>query len=969
MSSRNTILIYFLVSTFLRVSGQEVSAPGISYVMPYEYYKAPDGYVVKAVVSLPDAANEPNFQLDGKGLECIKKDSNRFEMFLPLVGETMQLKFTKNLQGKTKQGSFLFEPLISADWGYFKNGKVHIICSSHQDIAWMNTPDSCRLERVHDIVIPALDIIEKEPAFKFEMEQCLNLMEVLEDEPLERQRIIEAYKSDNFEWGATFNQPYEGLESGEQLVRQTYLGRKWIKDNLPGMDAKVAYNIDVPGRSIQVPQIFNKAGIDYLFVSRMKEGFYDWYSPDGSKILTYSPGNYGWSLLFFKYLEEDAITSMHRLNEVIKNWDNYYREHNLPPHYAIVISTDAGGPKYYNEVINGWNEIAENCGFEIPLIQHSTAKEFLDEINVPEARFDSISGERPNLWIYIHGASHYEAIKAKKEAAVHIPAAEIFNTINCQLKGDFSDYPQEELNKAWFNSIYPDHGWGGKNGEITDSIFRVTLEQGNDIGKKLLYNGLEDISRNIDLKSKQNIIIYNDLSWERSGNVKIDISKLPGDNWLVAETGKGFISSQLIKNGKEKELVFCATNVPSVGYKTYHLVKGKSEYADGKVGTNYCENDYYKITFGKGGITTLFDKELGVDLINSTRFAAGDLLHMGYDGNGAGEFVQITEPNVTDYEKLHEKEASWELKETGPVLSVFQATYQMTGFEVIQTITVYHRKKQIDFEYDIPDWKGPHNRQLRVAFPMNMKEDAQVSYDVPMGMLHVGKDELSMRPKGWAWGGTYRQMPKEIHPREIQNFMTISDNQKGVTVSTNVVTADWIDPSRESADYPVMNFVLLSTHKSCHGLGNWYHQTGSHHFKFSLSSHLPGWKNGYHFGVEGNHPFYSIKHEAKQKGELPAEKSFVSISNPFAVVTTIKKAENSDDVIIRLVEAENENKEVNIDFGQEVERFFKTNLIEENPEEKIQKGNTVRISLNKNSIETYKLKFNTGEKSFNVGKN
>lgn len=35
-----------------------------------------------------------------------------------------------------------------------------------------------------------------------------------------------------------------------------------------------------------------------------------------------------------------------------------------------------------------------------------------------------------------------------------------------------------------------------------------------------------------------------------------------------------------------------------------------------------------------------------------------------------------------------------------------------------------------------------------------------------------------------------------------------------------LLPADWIDPSFESADYPVLNAVLLSTHKNCHGKGN-----------------------------------------------------------------------------------------------------------------------------------------------------
>ena len=53
--------------------------------------------------------------------------------------------------------------------------------------------------------------------------------------------------------------------------------------------------------------------------------------------------------------------------------------------------------------------------------------------------------------------------------------------------------------------------------------------------------------------------------------------------------------------------------------------------------------------------------------------------------------------------------------------------------------------------------------------------DSQITYDVPMGVVNVGKDELNMSPLGWSWEGTYRQMPKDINPREIENFISASD--------------------------------------------------------------------------------------------------------------------------------------------------------------------------------------------------
>jgi alpha-mannosidase len=819
----------------------------------------------------------------------------------------------------------------------------------------MNTPESCSHERVHDIVVPALYLIESDPDFKFEMEQTLNLMEAYEDSPENIRRYIDTYKSGNFEWGATFTQPYEGLESGEQLVRQSYLGRRWIKKNLRGMDALVAYNIDVPGRSLQVPQLFKKSGIDYLFVSRMKEGFYNWYSPDGTSIFTYSPGNYGWSLLVYKYLEEDAVTAMHKLHKVLQNWNDYYRERNLPPQYALVISTDAGGPKSYKEVIDSWNEIAGNSGEKIPQIAHSTALEFLHAVDVPGIKIDSIYGERPNLWLYIHGAGHYQAIKAKRKAAVSLPAAEIFNTINCQLNNDFSTYPQEELDLGWYNAIYPDHGWGGKNGHITDSLFRVALETGNRIGEQNLQASLNSIAHEVELKNSRNILVFNDLSWNRDGYATVEISHLKGENWVVADGEGNILPTQLRSDAGRKELVFSLSGAPSIGYKTFVVQKGKAEAAAMEAGENFCNNQFYEIRLGPGGITSLYDKELKQEVFNTSKMAGGDLFHMGYNGNGAGEFTQITPPNYDRMELAHEEEGSWSLLESGPVYSRFKSDFRMLSFSVQQIITVFHQKKQIDLEYHIPDWPGQHNRQIRVLFPLNMKAGAQISYDVPMGMVHVGKDELKRPPLGWAWGGTYHQMPQEIHPREIQNFMSASGNGFGFTMSTDIVTADWIDPSREAVDYPVISSVLLSSHKSCHWQGNWYDQQGSHSFKFSITSHKEGWKNGFHFGIENNHPLLTVDRPDKQKGTLPAEHSFVSTSDPFARITTMKKAEDDSDVVIRLWEAEGVDKTIQLDLSMEVASLLRTNMIEEEPETIRQEGRVLQLQLGKHAVDTYKM--------------
>ena len=159
-----------------------------------------------------------------------------------------------------------------------------------------------------------------------------------------------------------------------------------------------------------------------------------------------------------------------------------------------------------------------------------------------------------------------------------------------------------------------------------------------------------------------------------------------------------------------------------------------------------------------------------------------------------------------------------------------------------------------------------------------------------------------------------------------------------MTLSTNLAVADWIDPGRESVDYPVLQGIILSSHKSCHYLGNWYHQTGAHHFRFSLTSHKPGWKNGYHFGVEGNHPFYPLLMEKSQSGTLPEELSFISTSSPFVRITALKKSESGNGLDIENGGNGRSDKKIDLKFYFPVKSLFKTNIIEEEAKDTGLKG-------------------------------
>lgn len=596
-----------------------------------------------------------------------------------------------------------------------------------------------------------MKMIDDDPDYAFGMEQTLNLMEYLEEYPEKKKKVMENYHNGRFVWGATFNQPYEGLESGEQLIRQAYYGRKWIKENLLGCDDVTAYNVDIPGRSIQAPQIFAKSGIKNLFVSRMREGLYDWYSPDGSKILTYTPSNYGWAILYWQFFNKDAITTFHKLHHRAVLWSDYYKRHNIPPHYAVVISYDAEKPVNYKKVIDDWNRIVSMAEVPLPHLQHSTAESFLNMVNVSDADFEKVVGERPNLWLYIHGPAHYQAIKAKRESGVILPAAETFTTIDKLLENSLRTYPTEQFDSVWISSIYPDHGWGGNFGEETDSIFRNKLEQARDMGTTILNKTLASLACKIDAK-QNTIVVFNDLPWKRSGIASIVIDSAEARQCTIKDSKGRIVPSQAQKD----KIYFEIRDIPSIGYQTYYLSRGKQHRAlpeNIRQSANYYENEFYRISFGNGGIQSLIDKQLHKEILNTIRYKGGDVLNLEYKGNGAGEFTQITGFTPGDLKALSSNQTVWNVTEIGPLFMVFRNEQSVKEGLVIQEIRIFHNDKKIDFDVEI-DYDGTHNRQLRIAFPLNM-EQATINYEVPMAILQVGKDEMRGAPGGWSWWGTY----------------------------------------------------------------------------------------------------------------------------------------------------------------------------------------------------------------------
>ncbi|HPI72283.1 MAG TPA: glycosyl hydrolase-related protein, partial [bacterium] len=843
---------------------------------------------------------------------------------------------------------------------YFYGGQVQLICSSHQDIAWMDSPEKCMEQRDEQVITPALALMRQNSVFRYGMESMMNLMEYLQRHPERREEVRQRTESGRLEWGATYNQPYESLLSGEQLVREVYLGRKWIKKNMPGCDARVAWNPDVPARSLQMQQILHKAGIPYLIISRHEKGVFRWSSPDGSSVLVFSPGHYGNPMAI---LDRPTMQAVMGLREELAGWDEYYRERKLPPALPLLYSNDAAGPRPFTELIEAWNNLSasgDSDSSEQRMV-YATAEQFFQAIDVDTVQLQTLCGERPNVWLYIHGPSHHRAISSKRAAGVLLPAAEIFHTVEGLLAGHFNDYPEERLNAAWAASIFDDHGWGGNQGQITDQLFRSKLDFAANEGEALLQAATAKISSRIQFNRKlgQPIVVFNALSWQRSDPVWCTIHR-QGPYRLIDHNGETVLHQVLAAEPgqplDEERIVFFAKEVPAVGYRVYYVTGAEAKSAVKRTAekTEVYENQFYKIHLSPGGIRQIFDKQLQKAILREGGLLGAELFTLQSVGNGAGEFDDVQQPTMEGFDQAGRHQPVWRMSANGPVCTQFSLRVGLAGCTAVETLTIFNDRKQIDCDLSLLDWDGTPYREFRLAWPLAMI-GGRISYEAPMAVVTVGKDEIP-GAAGHAYGRlNYSAACKDVHPREVQNFISASDDRIGVTMSSSVAVCDYVDPTDAQNPCPVLQPVLLASRKSCHSNGNWYLQEGDHHYHFSLFSHAPGWSNGYRLAVQANHrltPVTAVSTAAH--ASLPEFESFCSLSSANVVLTALKKCEDDDQIILRCVDMEGKDSQNTIRLFVPLQNAKRTNIIEEEGEALTVTDHSVEVFVGHHAIETIK---------------
>jgi len=859
-----------------------------------------------------------------------------------------QAKFDASL----KRAQSNIEPLKPME----QQATMHLTGNSHIDAAWL-WPWTETVDVVKRTFSTALQLMNEYPDYTYTQSAAQYNAWLADKYPQINDQIKQRIKEGRWEIVVgMWVEPDLNMPDGEAQVRSILVGKRWFQKEY-GVDVRIGWNPDSFGYTWQLPQIYKRSGIDYFVTQKMTWNdtnqlpfkLFWWESPDGSRVLTYFPHDYGNNDLNPVRLSNDLATARKFAPGLNEMMDLYgIGDHGGGPTRAVL---DEGAH---------WTQPDK----VVPQMKFGTAQSFFTATEkkiVPDSRtwdYESIAkGYQPpvtpadgkvaiptwksELYFEYHRgvmttqANHKRNMRDSEEQAIN---AEKFASL-AWLKGDA--YPADRLTEAWkkitfndFHDLAAGSGIGIIYKEAQQDFDQVSWAT-NEISQK----AVKSIAAGIDTQvaSGVPVLVLNPLAWERSGQVTVDV-QLPTASEAgvsVIDAANHVVPSQVLSTDAKThsyKVLILADKIPSLGYKVLHVVPGTKPFAsDLKASELTIENAALKVTVDQttGCITSLYDKK--------TKF---ETLAAGACGNQLQTFKDLPkdydawniDPGTLDHFTSIDKADSVELTAKGPLRAAIRVTHSWQSSKFVQEITLDSGADQVDVVNDF-DWHETHVL-LKAAFPL-AATSSKATYEVPYGSIQ----------RSTTRNNTWEQAQFEV---PALRWADLGDGQHGFSLLNN---------SKYGYDDKdnVLRLSLLRSPTSPDPDADRGHQ----HFTYALYPHGGDWKQALtvRHGYEYNYRLQATQVEA-HSGSHPAEFAFVTVKPENVVLTALKKAEDENGLIFRVYEWAGKSSDVQFHVPKGATGASVTNLMEKSEGSAVTVSNdTVTVPIHPYEILTVRVDY------------
>jgi len=131
---------------------------------------------------------------------------------------------------------------------------------------------------------------------------------------------------------------------------------------------------------------------------------------------------------------------------------------------------------------------------------------------------------------------------------------------------------------------------------------------------------------------------------------------------------------------------------------------------------------------------------------------------------------------------------------------------------------------------------------------------------------------------------------------------------------------------------------------------------GEHHIAYALYPHSSDFREALtaRKAYEFNYPLTSLV-ESSHEGELPKVHSFISAQPENIIIAALKKAEDSDDVILRFFETSGKDAKVVIRIAEPLKGAMETDLLEKGTSRIPIREGAIEVPISKYEIKTIKI--------------
>jgi alpha-mannosidase len=465
-------------------------------------------------------------------------------------------------------------------------------------------------------------------------------------------------------------------------------------------------------------------------------------------------------------------------------------------------------------------------------------------------------------------------------------------------------YPLQRLNDAWtlvMGGHFHDIAAGTASPKAYEFAWNDDVIAMNQFAG-VLTNATEGIAAALNTDTKGlPVVVFNPLNIAREDLVEASIDfpgVMPAAVHVIGPDNNE-VPAQ-ISNGK---VTFLA-KAPSVGYVVYDVQAGagQPDQYRMKVSESSLENQYYRVTLNADGdVASIFDKSLGKELLS-----APVRLAISYDNP-----EQWPAWNMDwEQEQAAPKEyvggpAKIRVVENGPARVAVEVSRETAGSKFVQTISLAagDAGKRVEFA-NLVDWNTKESN-LKVTFPLTASNE-MATYNWDIGTIQ--------RPTA---------QPKKFEvPSHQWIDLTDASSEFGATILT-----DCKNGSDKPSDHTI-RLTLIRTPGTRGGYADQGTQDlGHHEFVYGIAGHSEDWRQSQTDwqAQKLNDPLIAFE-TAKHPGALGREFSVLKVSNPRIRVLALKKAEQGDEIIVRLVEMDGRpQRDVRISFSAPITTAYEAN--------------------------------------------